>query len=214
MSNLNQGVDRYLIDGCGRCEFYATPRCKVRKWSEELAILRSLALDYAVNEELKWGQPCYTYNGNNIFIISALKDSVVIGFFKGALMNDKDNLLISAGNNSQAVRQLRFKSVEEIIKTEKQIKQFILQAIEIEKAGKKIEFKKVNDYEIPEELDARFKINPELSKAFNALTPGRQKGYLIHFSSAKNSKTREARIKKYEQHILNGLGRGDLYKRK
>lgn len=205
---MNPLVDNYLIDGCGRCPLGGTPQCKVLTWSEELHYLRSILLTTELKEEVKWSVPCYTYQGKNVIILSAFKDNCVLSFFKGALIKDKYKLLESAGEHSQSVRLIRFKSLEEVTKNEAKIITYIKEAIEIEKSGKKVETK-ASTMEYPEELVAIFKKNAAAKKAFESLTPGRQRGYLLHFTGAKQSATRISRIEKCLPLILKGKGLND-----
>ncbi len=208
-SKLNKAVDKYLIDGCGRCKLYMTPQCKVHTWSTELKLLRSLLNECNLTEELKWSMPCYTHEGKNILILAAFKEYCSISFFKGALLKDSKKLLSSPGENSQATRQFRFTNVKEIEKLSSSIKAYVKEAIELEKKGEKIEFKQsANDLMI-EELENAFKKNAALKKAFYALTPGRQRGYLLFFSQAKQSATRTSRIEKCTAAILKGKGLND-----
>ncbi|MBU3821477.1 YdeI/OmpD-associated family protein [Flavobacteriaceae bacterium XHP0103] len=202
---MNPEVDAYFIDGCGRCNLYATPECKVHSWAKELKLLRSLVLSCGLTEELKWSQPCYTNNDKNILLVTAFKDYCCISFFKGVLLKDEQNILEAPGENTQSGRLFKFTNVNQIKNNEALIKAYIFEAVEIEKAGLKVAFKK-NPEPIPIELKEAFKTNPELKTAFEALTPGRQRGYILHFSQAKQSKTRVARIKKYIPKILAGKG--------
>jgi uncharacterized protein YdeI (YjbR/CyaY-like superfamily) len=174
-------------------------------WNEELLVLRDIILNNDITEDRKWGVPCYTDNGKNIILLSALKDSATISFLKGGLINDAHDLLIAPGKNSQSARYMKFTSVQEIKKAKPIIMDYIKQALEIERAGKKVVFKKDDD-PIPEELNATFKKQPELKTAFYALTPGRRRGYLLHFNQAKQSATRESRIQKCMPMILQGKG--------
>ena len=208
---MNPKVDQYLIDGCGRCEYYKTPQCKVLTWPEELRALRRIALETGLEEDYKWSQPCYTYKGTNVLMVSALKNCAVMAFFKGALLKDEHKLLIAPGKSSQADRQFRYTDVQTIIDQEEIIKAYIFEAIEVEKAGLKIEFKKSPE-DMPAELIQMMDTNPELKQAFYALTPGRQRGYILHFSQPKQAKTRFARIEKWTPKILNGEGMHDKYK--
>ncbi|HTB32978.1 MAG TPA: YdeI/OmpD-associated family protein [Bacteroidia bacterium] len=175
------------------------------KWQHELEALRMLILDCNLVEEFKWSIPVYTFRGKNIVGINRLKESVVLAFFKGALLSDEEGILIQPGK-VQAARWVKFTSVKEIIKLEPVLKAYIFEAIEIEKAGLKIIKKKTSDYPIPQEFQDRLDELPALKKAFYALTPGRQRAYIIYFSQAKQSKTREARVEKYLQQIINGKG--------
>lgn len=202
-------VDQYLIDGCGRCKLYKTPQCKVHTWSTELKVLRAIIQDCGLTEELKWSVPCYTFENKNVLILAAFKDYCSVSFFKGALLKDAKKLLSTPGENSQAARQFRFTSVKEIEKLSTNIKAYIKEAIELEKQGKKIEFKQTSEDLMIEELENAFKKNASLKKAFYALTPGRQRGYLLFFSQAKQSATRASRIEKCTAAILKGKGLND-----
>lgn len=201
-------VDLYLKEGCGRCEYYATPKCKVHTWSNELKALRNILLNCGFNEEYKWSQPCYTVDGKNILILSAFKNYCSLNFFKGSLLKDPKGILVKAGENSQAARQIRFTSVKEVVKQEALLKAYLNEAIELEKAGKKVKFKK-NPEPMPNELEDVLKKNAELKKAFEALTPGKQRGYILFFTQPKQSKTRISRIEKCIPKILEGKGMHD-----
>lgn len=207
---MNPKVHKYLEDGCMRCPLGATPDCKVRTWTAELERLRAIVLDCGLTEEVKWGVPCYTFQENNVLIVSALKDCCSISFFKGVLLKDPDVILQKPGPNSQSARLIKFTMEEEIIKMEPILKAYIFEAIEVEKAGLKVNFKKVPE-PIPEELEKKFGEDPVLKTAFESLTPGRQRGYIIYFSRPKQSKTRESRIEKCSGKILNGEGLHDKY---
>lgn len=203
---MNPKVDFYLEDGCGRCEFYKTPQCKVHKWTDELKALRKIVLDCGLNEDFKWSQPCYTYKGKNIIMVTAFKGFSALSFFKGAIMQDPKSLLIAPGENSQAMRYAKFTSVKDILKLESIIKMYIYEAIDLEKQGRDISFKKASEYDMPEEFKTILDSEPTIKEAFYKLTPGRQKGYLLYFSQAIQSKTRTSRIKKYIPRILEGKG--------
>lgn len=207
---MNAEVDLYLIDGCGRCAYYATPKCKVKNWQSELTILRQIVLSCGLTEELKWGVPCYTYNEKNVLIMSAFKEYCSISFFKGALMEDNFNVLIKPGDGSQAARLLKFTNPEQIANQTEIIKTYILQAIGIEQLGLKVAFKP-NPEPIPEELLAKFEDFPALKEAFQALTPSRQRGYIIYFTQPKQSQTRINRIEKCIPKIFKGEGLNDKY---
>ena len=178
-------------------------------WQDEYLELRKLVLACELTEELKWGCPCYTLNKNNVVLIHGFKDYCALLFMKGALLKDAKGILIQQTENVQDRRQLRFTSLSEIEKLQNVIKEFILEAIEIEKSGLKFEFKKTAEFKMPQEFQTVLDNTPELQTAFNALTPGRQRGYLLYFSAAKQAKTREARIGKYFQKILDGKGLDD-----
>ena len=182
---------------------------KAEKWQEELEQLRIIALDCMLTEELKWGVPCYTYQKSNIVLIHVFKEYCALLFFKGALLNDANDILIQQTENVQAARQVRFTSVQEIVEITAVLKAYIYEAIEVEKAGLKVDFKKTAEFAIPEEFRKKLDGIPALKAAFNALTPGRQRAYLLHFSAPKQSKTRESRIDKCMQLILNGKGLND-----
>lgn len=199
-------VDLFFIDGCGRCKLYKTVACKVHTWKLELQALRQIALNSGLTEELKWKQPCYTINGKNIIIISAFKESCIIGFMKGVLMKDTERILEMPGENSNSSKFIRFKNIDRIIELENTITEYIKEAIEIEQSGVKIISKKVEDYPMPEELNQEFKSDIAFKNAFYSLTPGRQKAYLIYYSSAKQSATKISRIQKTKEAIFNGKG--------
>ncbi len=179
---------------------------KVQKWQQELDRLRSIILECGVIEQLKWRQPCYMFDNKNLLIITGLKDSFAISFFKGVLLKDEYNLLIKPGENSQSGRWMKFTSMKELSEKKAIIKAYIFEAIEIEKAGLKVALKKSTDLVLVPELQKKLKKMPALKKAFEALTPGRQRAYNIYFEGAKQTKTREDRIEKYVQRILNGKG--------
>ena len=182
---------------------------KDSKWQKEYKKLRKIILDCGLNEELKWGQPCYTHENSNIVLVHGFKDYCAMLFFKGALLNDPNDILIQQTKNVQSARQIRFTNVQEIGKMEKTLKAYVYEAIEVERAGLKVKLKKTSDYEIPAEFQTRLKKKAALKKAFDALTPGRQRQYIYYFSQPKQSKTREARVEKYAQKILNGKGLED-----
>lgn len=182
---------------------------KAKQWKEELELMRQIALDCQLTEELKWGCPCYTYEKSNIVLIHAFKEYCAYLFFKGALLKDPKGILIQQTENVQSARQVRFTSVSEIKKLAPALKKYIFEAVEVEESGVKVEMKKTADFPVPEEFRSKMKENPALKAAFEALTPGRQRGYLFHFNSAKQSKTREARVEKYVEQILAGKGLED-----
>ena len=182
---------------------------KAKKWQEELSQLRLIILDCGLTEELKWGCPCYTYHNKNIVLIHAFKEYCALLFFKGALLNDPRNILVQKTNNVQSARQIRFTNSTEITKLTRHLKAYIYEAIEVEKAGLKVESKKASAYPIPKEFKKKLKEQPSLKNAFEALTPGRQRGYILYFSAPKLSKTRETRVEKYMPQILKGKGLND-----
>jgi len=185
---------------------------KVSKWQKEVRQLRTIVLSCGLNEELKWGVPCYIFQNSNIVLIHDFKEYCAVLFFKGALLNDPNGILIQQTKNVQAARQIRFTSVREIVEIKSVLKAYIYEAIEVEKAGLKVKYKKTKDFKIPEEFQKKLsaKGGPALKKAFTALTPGRQRAYIFYFSAPKLSKTREARVEKYLPHILKGKGLDDL----
>lgn len=180
-----------------------------KKWQKETAQLRTIVLSCRLTEELKWGCPCYSLDSKNIVLIHVFKEYCALLFFKGSLLNDPKNILIQQTENVQAARQIRFTDTGEIIKLKATLKAYIYEAIETEKAGLKVELKKTAEYTIPEEFQMQLDKIPALQNAFYALTPGRQRGYILHFSSPKQSKTREARIVKSISQILKGKGLND-----
>jgi len=197
MSNMNPKVDFYFK--------------KAKQWVEEIELLRMIILDCGLNEELKWGVPCYTLEKSNIILIHVFKDYCAVLFFKGALLKDPKGVLIQQTENVQAARQIRFTSAKEIVKLEKTLKAYIREAIEVEKAGLKVPLKKTKEYTIPEEFQTQLsaKGGTALKKAFLGLTPGRQRAYLLYFSAPKLSKTRESRVEKSIPQILKGKGLDD-----
>lgn len=182
---------------------------RAKNWQEEFTLLRAIALDAKLTEEFKWGQPCYVLEGTNIVLMHGFKEYCALLFFKGALMKDPKGILITQTENVQSARQIRFTSAQEISKMKTVLKSYIREAIAVEKAGLKVEFKKTAEFSMPEEFQARLDGNAKLKKAFEALTPGRQRGYLLHFAGAKQAKTREARIDKCVPQILDGKGLDD-----
>ncbi len=194
-SKLNPKVDEFLS--------------KATKWKEEYEQLRSIVLDCGLTEDYKWMHPCYTLDNKNILLIHGFKEYCAILFHKGALLKDECEILIQQTENVQAARQIRFTNVQEIVGMESILKEYIFEAIEVEKAGLKVELKKHAEYEIPEELQHKFEEIPDLKTAFEDLTPGRQRQYIFYFSEAKQAKTRVARVEKYIPKILDGQGLKD-----
>ncbi len=182
---------------------------KAERWQDEFEKLREIILDCGLTEELKWGQPCYTFEKKNVVLMHGFKDYCALLFHKGALLKDPKHILIQQTENVQAARQIRFTGVDEIKKRERTIKAYILEAVEVEKAGLKVNLKKTSEFNVPDEFQIRLDKNSKLKKAFHALTPGRQRAYLLHFSQPKQSKTREARVEKFIPQILNGKGFDD-----
>ena len=194
-SRMNPKVDEYLS--------------KAKKWQEEFEKLRMILLDCQLIEELKWGQPCYTFQKSNIVLIHGFKEYCALLFSKGALLHDANGILIKQTENVQAGRQIRFTNVREIVEMEPILKAYIYEAIEVEKAGLKVNLKKNTELIFPEEFQNKLNENPALETAFDALTPGRQRAYNLYFSAPKQSKTRESRVEKCMQQILNGKGLND-----
>jgi uncharacterized protein YdeI (YjbR/CyaY-like superfamily) len=195
MEKINPKVDEFIS--------------RATKWQEEYKQLRIIILDCGLDEELKWGVPCYTFKQKNIVLIHGFKQYCAILFVKGALLNDARGVLIQQTQNVQAARQIRFTNVQEIIELKSTLKAYILEAIELEKAGVKVNYKKTPDYVIPEEFQSKLDQIPTLKSAFESLTPGRQRAYLYYFSQPKQSKTRQARVEKNIPQILNGKGLND-----
>lgn len=182
---------------------------KAKEWQDEFRALRKIALDTGLEEELKWGVPCYTLKGSNVVLIHGFKEYCAFLFHKGVLLKDTERILIQQTENVQAARQIRFSSLQEIEEKEATLRAYIYEAIEVEKAGLKVALKKTAEFDMPEEFQSALDENTELKAAFEALTPGRQRGYLLYFSQAKQAKTRESRIEKYTPHILDGKGLND-----
>ncbi|MGS2739019.1 YdeI/OmpD-associated family protein [Sinomicrobium sp. M5D2P17] len=192
---MNSKVDDYII--------------KAKKWQKEFEVLRKIILDCQLTEEFKWRNPCYTFQKSNIVLIHGFKEYCAVLFFKGALLKDAHGILVQQTENVQSARQLRFTRVGEIVEMEAILKTYIYEAIEAEKAGLKVDLKKTSEFPIPEEFQKKLEESPVLKTAFKALTPGRQRGYLLYFSAPKQSRTRESRIEKYTGRILNGKGLND-----
>ena len=182
---------------------------KDTQWQKEYEKLRKIILDCGLIEELKWGCPCYAFENTNIVLIHGFKEYCALLFFKGALLNDPNGILIQQTKNVQSARQIRFTNIREIGKMEKILKAYVYEAIEVERAGLKVKLKKTSEFKVPEEFQKRLDKNSSLKKAFDALTPGRQRAYIFYFSQAKQTKTREARVEKYIKQILNGKGLDD-----
>lgn len=192
---MNPKVDHFLV--------------QAKNWREELSVLRSILMNFPLEEELKWGSPCYMFEKNNVIIIHGFKEYFGLMFFKGALMKDPQGLLVKPGENTQAGRQMRFKSMEELVQKEDFIKEYVLEAIELEKSGAKVILKKPSEFSIPTEFQTHLNNDTELKTAFEKLTPGRQKAYCMYFADSKQSQTRENRIEKYIPRILSGKGMTD-----
>jgi len=179
-----------------------------KQWKNEMNALRTIILDCQLTEDFKWGKPCYSFDGKNIVIVQGFKEYFALLFFKGGIMKDSKQLLVKMGENTQAGRQMRFENVQDILGKKEIIKDHIFEAVEIEERGEKVEIKKKTT-PIPEEFQIKLDENPKLKTAFDALTPGRQRAYLFHFSAPKQSKTRESRIEKSIPNILDGKGMND-----
>ena len=192
---MNPKVDAYLS--------------RAKKWQEEMEQLRMIILDCGLTEELKWGVPCYTFEKRNIVLIHGFKDYCALLFVKGALLNDAKGILITQTENVQAARQIRFTNVREIVAMEPILKAYIYEAIEVEKSGLKVKFKRTTEFRIPEEFQNKLDRIPKLKTAFAALTPGRQRAYILYFSQPKQTKTRESRVEKCMKQILIGKGLND-----
>ncbi len=184
---------------------------KAKKWKEEMKLLREICLDCGLTEGFKWMHPCYTFQGKNIVLIHGFKEYCALLFHKGVLLKDTHNILIQQTENVQSARQIRFTNVQEIINLKSTIKAYIFEAIEVEKAGLEVKMKKTSEFKMPDEFKKALDSNSDLNSAFYALTPGRQRGYILHFSQAKQAKTRESRIEKCTEKILNGIGLNDKY---
>ena len=182
---------------------------KAKTWQKEFEKLRTIVLDCGLTEELKWGQACYTFEDKNVVLIHGFKEYCALLFFKGALLNDSYGILVQQTKNVQVTRQIRFTNLQEIVKMKTILKAYIYEAIEVEKGGLKVKLKKTAEFDMPEEFQKKLNKNPDLKKAFSALTPGRQRAYLLYFSAPKQSKTRESRIEKYIKPILNAKGLND-----
>lgn len=207
--NMITSVDTYFTSGCGRCPRFDTPDCKVHKWQRELEKLRAIVLDCGLTEEAKWGLPVYSFQKSNVVMIAAFNDHCVLSFFKGALLQDEHGILTFPGENSQSGKVIRFTEAGTIQQLEDTLKAYIFEAVEVEKAGLKVNFKKITELEITDELRAKFDEVPAFQAAFEALTPGRQRGYILYFSAAKQSATRTSRVEKYMQQIFEGKGLHD-----
>lgn len=211
---MTSKVDRYLMDGCGRCPLGGTPGCKVHTWQEELAYLRMILLDCGLTEDVKWSVPCYTSQQRNVLIISAFKEYCALSFFKGSLLKDAKGILVQQTENVQLTRQVRFTNLEQIIELESILKEYIYEAVEVEQSGLKPNNNQEKPQQakistLPEELQQKLTDDATFKTAFESLTPGRQRGYILYFSAAKQAKTRASRIEKYMPKIFAGKGLHD-----
>lgn len=195
MSEPKTGVDAFID--------------RAKRWRDETKKLRAILTDCGLDEELKWGKPCYTFQGHNVAIIQGFNDHCALMFFKGSLLSDSHGVLVRPGENSRAAMRIEFRSASEIDELESVLKTYINQAVAVEKAGLKVDFKEAGDLELPDELSTKLDEDHDLAAAFHALTPGRQRAYVLHFSGAKQSKTRVARIEKAAERILAGKGLND-----
>ncbi|MBK7698253.1 MAG: YdeI/OmpD-associated family protein [Saprospiraceae bacterium] len=213
MTQLNPKVDLFIADGCGRCDYYATDKCKVRSWQMELQHLRQIMLETGLVEDVKWGVPVYTHQDKKYCYRISSKRLCYIWIFKGVLLIDPKKIVEQQGPSVQSARIIRFTAVDQIINLTDTVKEYVKEAVVIEESGVKVEFKK--DLEpIPDELNDMFEDLPALRDAFYALTPGKQRGYIIHFSQPKQSASRISRIEKCIDKIMNGEGFHDAYKKK
>ena len=203
---MNQDVDLYLLEGCGRCSLGGTPDCKVHQWPNELAQLRRIVLECGLTETLKWGVPVYTFQNTNVVIVAAFKNYAALSFFKGVLLQDTHSMLDKPGEHTQSGRLIRFTRVQNVLAQENILKDYIYEAIEVEKAGLKVDFNTSAAFTMPDEFQEKLSSDKMLKSAFEALTPGRQRAYLLHFSAAKQSTTRISRIEKCIPLILRGKG--------
>jgi uncharacterized protein YdeI (YjbR/CyaY-like superfamily) len=206
---MTQTVDVFFTSGCGRCSFFDTPQCKIHKWRDALFLLRDAILSTGLEEKMKWGFPCYTADNKNIVMLGALKDACMVSFFKGSLLSDPHQILTKAGENSQVARLVRFTNVDQVLSLTPAILEYVNEAIVLEKSGAKVAHTQKNDLVFPQELLEAFTDMPQLEKAFRALTPGRQRGYILFFLGAKQTATKISRIKKCTPAILQGKGMHD-----
>lgn len=203
-------IHQYFTEGCGRCDLMGTPKCKVHRWHDVLHGLQlHLLANQDLHEEMKWGVPTYTFQGKNVVLLTAFKEYCALNFVKGALIKDPKGLLTQPTENTQAGRQFRFTTAAEVKKHSKAIDDFLKQAVALERTNQKVTLKKTEDFEVPEELQQAFKKDVAFKKAFKALTPGRQRGYLLYFGGAKQAATRAARIEKCKPDIFKGKGWND-----
>jgi len=202
----NPAIDNYLEEGCGRCKLGGTPDCKVHRWPRELVALRQVVLDCGLTEELKWSIPCYTYEGANVCVVSAFKEYACLSFFKGVLLQDAKQLLDSPGENSQSARIIKIASLEQVEDLKEDLKAYVYEAIEVERLGLKVDFKQKDELEYPEELLEEFKKDPQFQTAFKALTPGRQRGFILNYTQPKQAQTRISRIEKSKPLVFEGKG--------
>lgn len=211
---MTKSIDIFLTDGCGRCSKFGTDDCSVRVFSQEIEALRSIALSVFEEETMKWGAPCYSHNGKNVVMLFSFKDNCGFSFFKGPLLSDAHQMLVAPSETAQTFRLLRFTNLAQILEKQDEIRSYLFEALEVEKAGLKLKQTPAAEFPVPEELQAEFESSPAFEAAFRALTPGRQKNYLRHFNDAKQSATRSARIEKYKPFIFKGIGMDEAWKLK
>jgi uncharacterized protein YdeI (YjbR/CyaY-like superfamily) len=209
---MTKSIDVFLADGCGRCSKFGTDDCSVRVFSEEIAALRGIALSVFQEETMKWGAPCYSHNGKNVAMLFSFKDNCGFSFFKGPLLADTHKMLVAPSETAQTFRLLRFTKLSQIIEKQEEIRSYLFEALEIEKAGLKLQLKPPTEFPFPGELSIQFEENPQFEAAFKSLTPGRQRNYLRHFNEAKQSATKTARIEKYKPFIFKGIGMDEAWK--
>jgi uncharacterized protein YdeI (YjbR/CyaY-like superfamily) len=209
---MTKSIDVFLTDGCGRCSKFATDACSVRIFAAEIEALRGIALSVFEEESIKWGTPCYSYKGKNVAALFSFKDNCGFSFFKGPLLADSHQMLVAPSETAQTFRLLRFRNLKQILEKQEEIRSYLFEALEVEKAGLKLQPRPVAELPVPEELQVQFKASPAFEAAFRALTPGRQKNYLRHFNDAKQSSTRTARIEKYKPFIFKGIGQDEAWK--
>ncbi len=202
-------ADVFFTDGCGRCPLGGTPGCKVHQWREEVLMLREILLQSGLTETRKWGVPCYVHGKKNVVLLSVLKESATLSFLKGALLSDPAKLLHKPGENSQAARYMKFTSPDQVLAQSAEISAYVREAVKLEESGQKVVFKAPQDQAMCDELQEVLKSDVELNTAFYALTPGRQRGYILFFGGAKQAKTRMERIDKWRDKILQGKGMQD-----
>lgn len=203
---MTTSAEVYFAEGCGRCALGGTPNCKVHKWANELKLLRQIVAQTTLVETSKWGMPCYTHQGKNVAMVAAFKDYCALSFFKGLLLADPDQLLEFAGENSQVAKLVKFTSAKQITEVAEQLRAYLFEAIEVERNGLKVPEKTTSLLDVPAELQSKLELQPELSRAFAALTPGRQRSHIIHISSAKQAATRRTRVEKCIPLIMQGKG--------
>ncbi|MFN4915203.1 MAG: YdeI/OmpD-associated family protein [Sphingomonadales bacterium] len=202
-------ADVFFSDGCGRCPLGGTSGCKVHQWREEVLMLREILLQSGLTETRKWGVPCYVHGKKNVVLLSVLKESATLSFLKGALLSDPAKLLHKPGENSQAARYMKFTSPDQVLAQSAEISAYVREAVKLEESGQKVVFKAPQDQAMCDELQEVLKSDVELNTAFYALTPGRQRGYILFFGGAKQAKTRMERIDKWRDKILQGKGMQD-----